>query len=87
MRALNDEFLDIFRIEYCPIDTPGVPITLSFFSGGLFGMLEEIVALTVVNVAEMFDGPFPFRQGGLKLSFEAGRLKAALFGVFDKLCG
>ena len=50
-------------------------------------MAKKLVALTVVDVAEMFNGAFPFRQGGLNLSNEASCLKAALFGVFDKLCG
>jgi|SRR5271155_244353 len=48
---------------------------------------EKIVALTVVDIAEMFNSAFPFRQGGLILTMETSRFKAALFGVFDKLCG
>ena len=49
-------------------------------------MAEKIVALAVVDVTEMFDGAFQFHQCGLKLCFEASRLKEVLFGVFDKLC-
>ncbi len=86
-RVFDDKFFDSFRLKCCPVDTPSTPIAFYFFSDGLCCMLEEIVAHTAVDVAEMFNGAFPFHQGGVKLGFEASCPTTALFGVSDKLCG
>ena len=82
-----DKFLDIFRSECCPIDSPNVPITLAFVSSGLFGVAEKIVAPALVDVTEMFDDAFAICQCDLKLCPEACPFKKLLFGLFDQLWG
>lgn len=48
-------------------------------------MAEKIVALTVVDVAEMFDDAFVIRQCGFKLIPKACHFKEFFLGLFDQL--